>query len=266
MYWRQAGLRSRYGAVMHNPAVGSITACAHMQPPNATCGSGVTDTAVRHLDNDSNIHRHMLLSALQSWSLSWSSPRPGRSRSSGGGANGFDTASNALSLTERQVNLKQQRASSFVDLCLAPSGVGQPVGSVGVYALTDKGNLLLLRPTGRTVDRSINLQVGSIELSLRCAHTLDAAQQQLTAAWLRQATSLCRSSGAIPNCAHVCVKDACGCLQLQVREAFGLAATSKLVACACAQGVVRLFSSKSLAFRANLPYWTAAGMLRQLML
>jgi hypothetical protein len=33
------------------------------------------------------------------------------------------------------------------------------VGSNGVYALTGTGNLLLLRSTGRTVDRSINLQV-----------------------------------------------------------------------------------------------------------
>jgi hypothetical protein len=63
-------------------------------------------------------------------------------------------------LTARQVNIKQQRSSSFVDMCLAPCLAGQPVGSNGVYALTDTGSLLLLRSTGRTVDRSINLQVG----------------------------------------------------------------------------------------------------------
>jgi hypothetical protein len=150
--------------LIHIHALSSINVCSRSHPSSATCVDGLTDVAISTHVHDSNIHHHMWLSALQSWSLSWSSPRPRRSRSSGGGANGFDAASNALSLTERQVNLKQQRASSFVDLCLAPSGAGQPVGSVGVYALTDKGNLLLLRPTGRTVDRSINLQVCWVEL------------------------------------------------------------------------------------------------------
>lgn len=133
---------------------------------------------------------------LQSWSLSWSSPRPGRSRSSGGGANGFDAASTALSLTERQVNLKQQRASSFVDLCLAPSGPGQPVGSVGVYALTDKGNLLLLRPTGRSVDRSLNLQVSQSGIWHKSSNRTDAAlgRQQVRCSWcvLLNMSCICR--------------------------------------------------------------------------
>jgi hypothetical protein len=40
---------------------------------------------------------------------------------------------------------------------------------------------------------------------------------------------------------------------LQVEEAFGLAASARQVACACAQGVVQVFSSKTLAFRATLP-------------
>lgn len=99
----------------------------------------------------------------QSWSLTWSSPRPGRTRSSGGGAASSATEATAcsgLSLTARQVNIKQQRSRSFVDMCLAPCLPGQPAGSNGVYALTDNGSLLLLRSTGRTVDRSINLQVG----------------------------------------------------------------------------------------------------------
>lgn len=100
---------------------------------------------------------------MQSWSLTWSSPRPGRTRSSGGGAASSATEATAcsgLSLTAWQVNIKQQRSSSFVDMCLAPCLPGQPAGSNGVYALTDSGSLLLLRSTGRTVDRSINLQVG----------------------------------------------------------------------------------------------------------
>lgn len=49
---------------------------------------------------------------------------------------------------------------------------------------------------------------------------------------------------------------------LQVPEAFGLAATTKQVACACAKGVVRLFASKSLQFKANLPYLSPQGVLK----
>lgn len=50
-------------------------------------------------------------------------------------------------------------------------------------------------------------------------------------------------------------------LLLQVRAAFGLAAVPAQVAAACADGVVRLFSSKTLAFRATLPRFVsrAAG-------
>lgn len=119
-------------------------------------------------------HTHTTL-CLQSWSLMWASPRATRSRSSSGGTGSSSNADaaaacGALSLTARQVNLKQQQqqrggssstssSMCFVDLCLAPCLPGQPVGSNGVYALTDKGSLLLLRSTGRTVDRSINLQV-----------------------------------------------------------------------------------------------------------
>jgi hypothetical protein len=62
-------------------------------------------------------------------------------------------------LKARAVTLKQQHGSSFVDVCLAPCLPGQPVGSNGVYALADNGHLLLLRSTGRTVDRSVDLQV-----------------------------------------------------------------------------------------------------------
>lgn len=46
---------------------------------------------------------------------------------------------------------------------------------------------------------------------------------------------------------------------LQVPSAFALAASPSLVAAACAQGVVRLFSCKSLAFRATLPRMVARG-------
>lgn len=56
-----------------------------------------------------------------------------------------------------------------------------------------------------------------------------------------------------------CALVTCVLCMLQVREAFGLAATQRLVACACSQGTVRLFSSKALGFKANLPYWSCAG-------
>jgi hypothetical protein len=69
--------------------------------------------------------------------------------------------------------------------------------------------------------------------------------------------SLC---AAPPPCTHFVVA-CCRVLGvcLQVKEAFALSATPKQVACACSQGVVRLFASKSLQFRANLPYWSAEG-------
>lgn len=93
--------------------------------------------------------------------------------------------------------LKDQRSSSFVGVCLAPALPGQPLGCNGLYCLTEGGVLLLMRSTGRMIDRQVSLQV---------------------------------------------------------QQAFGLAATSKQVACACAGSVVRLFSAKALAHRANLPH------------
>lgn len=104
----------------------------------------------------------LLCRCLQSWSLSWASPRPNRRKSSSNGTGSGDAACSGLSLTARQVNLKQQRQANFVDMRLAPCAPGQPAGSNGVYALTDKGTLLLLRSTGRTVDRFIDLQVGTV--------------------------------------------------------------------------------------------------------
>jgi hypothetical protein len=112
----------------------------------------------------------LLCRCLQSWSLSWASPRPNRRKSSGNGTSSGDAACSGLSLTARQVNLKQQRQANFVDMHLAPCAPGQPAGSNGVYALTDKGTLLLLRSTGRTVDRSINLEVGSCRKEGHTAH------------------------------------------------------------------------------------------------
>eukprot|EP00798_Chlamydomonas_sp_ICE-L_P028583 gene28583-31751_t len=44
-----------------------------------------------------------------------------------------------------------------------------------------------------------------------------------------------------------------------VRKAFSLAVSSTSIACACAEGVVRLFSPRTLAFKANLPRPTSRG-------
>lgn len=42
-------------------------------------------------------------------------------------------------------------------------------------------------------------------------------------------------------------------VNLQVKAAFGLAVSQGLVACCCAAGVVRLFATRTLAFKTNLP-------------
>lgn len=121
------------------------------------------------------LHPSCSVHALQSWSLSWASPRPIRRRSSSSGASGSDAACSGLSLTARQVTLKQQRQANFVDVRLAPCAPGQPVGSNGVYALTDRGTLLLLRSTGRTVDRAIDLQVRRAEAASPSCSSLPLA-------------------------------------------------------------------------------------------
>jgi hypothetical protein len=73
----------------------------------------------------------------------------------------------ALRAAARQVTLKEQRSSTFVDVRMAPAQPGQPVGSNGVYALTQRGTLLLMRSTGRTIDRQVHLQV-RVQAGLWC--------------------------------------------------------------------------------------------------
>ena len=46
---------------------------------------------------------------------------------------------------------------------------------------------------------------------------------------------------------------------LQVKAAFGLAVSPSAIAVACAGGVVRLFTPRTLAFKANLPRPAARG-------
>lgn len=101
-----------------------------------------------------------------------------------------------LTLTPRPVGLKDYKSADFVDVSAAPTPAGQPSGAGGIYALTRTGFLLLMRAAGRTLDKSVDLQV-------RCA--------------------------------------------------FKLATSSTMVACACAQGTVRIFATKTLAFRCSLP-------------
>ncbi|KAF8072924.1 mapkbp1 [Scenedesmus sp. PABB004] len=137
---------------------------------------------------------------FKAWSLSWNAQQAGRFKGGGGGAAGN------VSLTPRPVTLKELRTAAFVDLCIAPGPPGQPAGVNGVYALVARGVLVLMRPTGRVIDKSVNLQVPA---------------------------------------------------------AFSLAACPGQVAAACAQGVVRLFASKTLAFRATLPRFVARGQQQQ---
>ncbi|PNH12931.1 Mitogen-activated protein kinase-binding protein 1 [Tetrabaena socialis] len=61
----------------------------------------------------------------------------------------------------------------------------------------------------------------------------------------------------------VTVRPATRCIDksvsLQAPAAFGLAVSPTLVACACSSGIVRLFSTKTLAFKGNLPRPAARG-------
>ncbi|KAG1663327.1 hypothetical protein FOA52_006286 [Chlamydomonas sp. UWO 241] len=103
-------------------------------------------------------------------------------------------------LAPKPTLLKEFKSCTFVGVAPAVNGGGAPgqapAGSGGVYTLTSSGVLLLMRAAGRSIDKSVNLQV-------------DAA--------------------------------------------FCLSASPSLVACGCAGGTVRLFATRTLAFKANLP-------------
>ncbi|KAF6266674.1 hypothetical protein COO60DRAFT_8922 [Scenedesmus sp. NREL 46B-D3] len=133
---------------------------------------------------------------FKAWSVSTAQAGKQRGKAAAAGSGG------SLSLTPRAVTLRELQGSRFVDVAVAPSPPSQPPGSNGVYALVATGVLVLMRPTGRVIDKSVNLQVPA---------------------------------------------------------AYALAAGPTQVAAACAQGVVRLFSCKSLAFRATLPRFVARG-------
>lgn len=95
---------------------------------------------------------HPNLLWLQAWSISANTQQQhARVRANG--------SNSSVSLTARPVMLKELRNSSFVDVCMAPCQPAQPHGSNGVYALVGAGVLVLMRPTGRTIDKSVNLQV-----------------------------------------------------------------------------------------------------------
>jgi hypothetical protein len=91
---------------------------------------------------------------MQAWSVS--------STAQAGGARGRAAAAgsgSSLSLTPRPVTLRELQGSRFVDVAIAPSPPMQPPGSNGVYALVATGVLVLMRPTGRVIDKSVKLQV-----------------------------------------------------------------------------------------------------------
>ncbi|KAG2501853.1 hypothetical protein HYH03_000351 [Edaphochlamys debaryana] len=83
------------------------------------------------------------------WSLSLS---PGRGRD----------AQQQAALTPRPTNLKEFRTASFV-ACAAspgsPAAGGQPAVPALLYALTQGGVLITMRPATRALDKSVNLQV-----------------------------------------------------------------------------------------------------------
>lgn len=108
----------------------------------------------------------------------------------------------ALTLTPRAVTLKDYKTADFVDVRPSPPVPGQPASAGGLYVLTRSGFLLLMRAAGRTLDKSVSLQVPA---------------------------------------------------------AYKLAVSPNLVACACAGGIVRLFATKTLAFKCNLPRPLARG-------
>jgi hypothetical protein len=82
-----------------------------------------------------------------------------------------------------------------------------------------------------------------------CLQAKEDAQPPLT--WIGRRL-LCDCSAC---CSSVLQGVSCFCAQ--VRAAYALAAGPTQVAAACAQGVVRLFSCKTLAFRATLPRFVA---------
>jgi hypothetical protein len=77
---------------------------------------------------------------LQAWSIS------------GGGASGR-VRPTSLQLQPRPVNLKDFKACTFVDVRHSTAG--------GFYAITSNGILVMMKPSLRGVDKSVNLQVGS---------------------------------------------------------------------------------------------------------
>jgi hypothetical protein len=64
-----------------------------------------------------------------------------------------------VAMTERPAQLKEFKGDSFVDVRTAPAPPNQQPGTNGVYALTSRGMLLMLRATGKTLDKNVDLQV-----------------------------------------------------------------------------------------------------------
>ncbi len=69
--------------------------------------------------------------------------------------------SGALALAPKQACLKEFKSCTFVDAKPAVSASQVAASAAGVYALTSSGVLVLMRPAGKTIDKSVNLQVPS---------------------------------------------------------------------------------------------------------
>jgi hypothetical protein len=122
----------------------------------------------------------------------------------------------------------------------------------GFYAVTTSGVLLLMKPSLRGVDKSVNLQVGGRGCR-RCRRCRRCRGCLLSApGWHRgRQQGRCDGRGARRLPPPTAVRRRCS--RTQVRAAFALAASSSVIACACAAGTVRMFALRTLAFVANLP-------------
>lgn len=94
----------------------------------------------------------------QVWSLALPS---GRSRE------GQLSAVGQASLTARPASLKEYRNSNFVSVAAVPSDGATPQTQALMYALTQNGMLLTLRPAIRTIDKSLSLQVRTAGLDMK---------------------------------------------------------------------------------------------------
>jgi hypothetical protein len=90
---------------------------------------------------------------MQTWQL------PSNLLSATSRTQGKSGSGSSVAMTERPAQLKEFKGDSFVDVRTAPAPPNQQPGTNGVYALTSRGMLLMLRATGKTLDKTVDLQV-----------------------------------------------------------------------------------------------------------